>query len=258
MYTKTISAIIIFLILISFSSLSFSDELTLYLPSGYSEEEIEYLEKAKEIDPENYGIYYALGFAYFRKGDYSKVIECHQRFNQFYRPGSILAFQNLELAYRMIGDYRLAAYYAQKSGGVNMSSLDKQKQTREIESLARALQISPYIAGVYVQIASLNSVKKEILDEEIGYLEKAIHIDPDNFGTYYALGVAYYLKEDYDKALECASKFTQFNPACSLTFYGLGLAYYNMGDKEGVQKQIDKLYELECGYLAQKLEKLIK
>lgn len=219
---------------------------------GYSDEEIAYLEKVLRLDPDNFGIYYALGVAYYRKGDYAQVIECYQKFTQglFSNPNYVEASRNLEMAYARIrpGQYRTSlGFVPLYSKGLN----------QEIDALAKALQINPKISEVYIYLAGSRSPYPQVLKEEIGYLEQALEINPDNFGTYYALTAAYYRKGDYEKVFENLVKFTELNPGCALSHYGLGVAYYNTEDTPHAQEQVYMLRSFGRDDLADDLAQLI-
>ena len=209
----------------------------------YSSQDIEYLKKALQISPDNFGSYYGLGLAYFRKGDYHMTIDCHEKFIGLFNPDSQQTARNLEIAYQRLG-------YAKTGIQSSPASYDE----KEIEALTRALAINPQIAQIYVYLIGLSPVSQAILNEEIQYLEKAYNSNPDNFGTILALIVAYYRRQDYDKALQYLSEFTILNPDCSLTHRGLAIAYYKKGDINNALSQVSQLRQLGYNDLVRELE----
>ncbi len=184
------------------------------------DEEIQYLERALAVNPDNLGTYYGLGAAYYKMEDYEKAIETHKKFTQLLQKFiSEQADQNLNIGYQGVGSY------------------DEETET----VLSRALQINPRLIVAYGYLLGLTTTSQMRVDEEIRYLEKAIQINPQNFGTLLALGAAYYRRKNYDKALECLSGFTQANPDCSITHYGLAIAYYEQGDPDNASMQANIL-----------------
>ncbi len=240
---------------------SYAQEEKTHLSQIPYEEEIGYLQRALGIDPDNFGIYYSLGIAYYRQNQYDKVIECHQKFSQL--TDYPQAYRNLEKAYRKIGDYSKAREYAQKASAYqesnpSVSLRSMARDNREIEILSKILLINPEVGALYANIKGLDAVKKEDLAKEIGYLQRALGIDPDNFGIYYGLGIAYYKAEDYDKVIEYCLKFTQANRGCAYTHYGLGIAYNNQGDSTNALAEVEQLKRMGYFDLAEKLEAIIR
>lgn len=230
---------------------------------SYASEETEYLEQALKTDPDNFGIYYGLGLAYYADKQYEKVIECHKKFTQLTSYPE--AYRNLERAYRKIGDYAKAREYSQKAVDYErnknsvrtlMPLAPAARDAREIEALGKMLQINPNLGSLYANL-SQDTISKASLEREIGFLEQALKINPDNFGIYYGLGIAYYKNEEYDKAIECCLKFTRANPTCALTYYGLGVAYYNTKDTASALEQLMQLKRIGSFELAGKLEALM-
>jgi superkiller protein 3 len=259
--TKVILLILIGLFF-SWAGPSYAGIIDDYFQNGYSQEEENCLAKALELAPENHGIYYALGIVYFKKGDYDKVIECHQKFTQLLKHDYYQAYKNLEAAYRKLGDYKKATEYSWKAGeyakGYPPPVFNKEEdRNREIDALASALKIAPGMARIYLNVVVFFNAQNQEAGKEIEYIERAIQLDPENYGNYYGLGIAYYRKGDYDKAIDCFFRFTQNNPDCASTFYGLGLAYNSKQDKPNALAQVERLREIGRFELAEELEAII-
>jgi len=235
-------------LLILFLSISFSlaeDITKAYLVGGKSDvgQEIQYLEKAISVSPDNFATYYALGVAYYRKGDFDKVIECYNEHFQFRQTDYKEAARRIEMAKR--GEIPYVSYLAHPD-------IDK-----EIEALSEALKIVPRFVHFYAHLVGLSTPPSSQLNEEIEYLNQAAEVNPKNFGTYYALGVAYYRKGEYEKALQCLRIFEQLNPACALSYYGLGVTYYKTGHIDKAVGLARTLRGLGRDDLAKDLEEVV-
>lgn len=68
-------------------------------------------------------------------------------------------------------------------------------------------------------------------DRAISGLEQILHSDPDHFDARLALGMAYYRKGDYARAIEEGHKAEKLKPHEQLVHTNLSLFYMKSGDK---------------------------
>lgn len=71
-----------------------------------------------------------------------------------------------------------------------------------IKAYRTAIELNPYNAHALVGGAGLYGVPEEVLtlEEAIGWLEKAVQIEPDNGNNHFNLGVCYHEANQYSKA----------------------------------------------------------
>ena len=84
----------------------------------------------------------------------------------------------------------------------------------------------------------------ELTDSEIHDNHK-----PNDAKTYYNSGMAYYKKQEYDKAITAFSEARKINPDYSEAYYNRGNAYWGEVDFDKAIVDYDKAIELNPGLL---------
>lgn len=87
--------------------------------------------------------------------------------------------------------------------------------------------------------------KQKWLNESQRAFEKAIEIYPKYHDAYGQLGLAYYRKNDYNKALELYNQSISYKPNSPKVYSNMGIIYYNRGDMAKAQEVYEKAVKLD-------------
>ncbi len=187
------------------------------------------LENAIRLDKNNDKALTNLGFILYSekkydvaKANFERAIEINLKQD--------LAYNNLSLIYAYEENYPKAVEYVEKAIDLNKNSLYENNK------------------GYYLlNIGKFEDGKKLI--------DKAIEADSKNAWAYRNLGVYYFLKKDFTKAIAEFEKSDKLDPSVELLNYYLGLSqeslgnttkacqYWNVGVQLNEQKSIEKLAE---------------
>ncbi|GBC07944.1 hypothetical protein RclHR1_00780024 [Rhizophagus clarus] len=81
--------------------------------------------------------------------------------------------------------------------------------------------------------------------EAVRYFTKANIIDPENIHNLNKRAIAYFILQEYNKALIDLGKVIQLDPSNSLAYYNKGLIYYTIGNIEDALVAFKKCLELD-------------
>jgi tetratricopeptide (TPR) repeat protein len=103
-------------------------------------------------------------------------------------------------------------------------------------------------AGLYnMSKQESGEVDEDIVDESIGYYEKALDIEPDEPQTIFNIVVAHVAKKDWDSAVLWGEKYVDTSPADSRGWQLLARCYSEMGDKDKARDALKKVEQLGQG-----------
>lgn len=85
-------------------------------------------------------------------------------------------------------------------------------------------------------------------EKAIGYFKKAVNSNPDLGEAFNNLGVAYAKQGDYSKAIDCYKKATLNNPNYATPFNNTGVAFYKLGYLEKAIKYFEKAIKADPKY----------
>ena len=123
-----------------------------------------------------------------------------------------------------------------------------------MKSFEEALSLDPNFASTYVWIAwthmwnvwfGPSATRNQSLEKAFQFAEKAKALDDKSFGGPAALGHAYLLKRDYDKALAEGKLATELAPNSSLAASHLGWTLRSVGRYEEAMKEYERALRLD-------------
>jgi tetratricopeptide (TPR) repeat protein len=179
-------------------SLKITDvDVTTYLEKGWNaiakgnyDEAISILEEVKEYAPENTKVLALLGWAYVQKGEFDSAIPLYLK---------VLSFEpNNTIAMKDIG------YICYKKGIYGEA----------IEHLAKVVRIDndPTATLYALYYLGLVYLDREMYDDAIDFLKKAIERGPNLQEAYYHLGLAYEKKGEFEKSKEFYRRVIEISP----------------------------------------------
>ncbi|MEO0293173.1 MAG: tetratricopeptide repeat protein [candidate division WOR-3 bacterium] len=190
-----------------------------YLESqGRIQEAIQNYKKAYEYAPNNGGIAFRLGNAYFESGDYAKAVEFLKKAKDFFG-NDIDVIKRLGEAYTELGEYSKAIEEYNSilkmipkhvSSRLNIGNVYlKMKQYGKAESYYKeALEIEPDNLSVYYQLINLELLRDNLPGVK-KYIDRAFSIDSDDeillalYGEYYyRVGLKYMGDKKWNPAIE--------------------------------------------------------
>lgn len=151
------------------------------------EEAIATIEKAIEQNPNDALAHNALGVIYSQKGEFDKALEYFDK------------------AISLKDDYFKAIY---NKFNLLISNRKIEEATALIENLTKQ---HPDHADGWINYAMLTAGAGK-REEAMGYLDKAIQINPKDFDAMVKKGQLYLLDQDYEKALECFNSALEIAP----------------------------------------------
>lgn len=161
-------------------------------------------------------------------------------------------YQNAEQDEKALAEYKIVENMAPDLPGVHFSVghllLKTNKQDQAREELAAELRVNPEHAEANAEMGTLLLDRMDAVSA-IPYLEKAVQLEPGQWGTYQQLGKAYYMQKDFPKA-ETALKQAVRHDSKGLAHYQLGLVYRSQGQKEAANEQFEISRKLKLESLA--------
>jgi tetratricopeptide (TPR) repeat protein len=199
-------------------------------------------------------VYYVLGIAYGKKGEYDKAITSYKKaieINTIHDE----AYNNMGIAYRNKGEYDKAIASYEKAIKINPEKdeayynnmgivySNKGKYDKAIASYEKAIEINPEKDEAYNNMGFSYANKGEY-DKAITSYKKAIEINPKKDEAYNNMGSAYYEKGEYDKAIASYKKAIEINPKYDSAYNNMGVAYAKQKNPEQVFEAWQKVFEL--------------
>ena len=150
---------------------------------------IKYLHKAIELKSVNNMVYFAIGAAYYNKGDYKSAILPFEKAIDLNYQDSITLYQKIGRTYMYNGKYERAREYFQKQMKLSSDSIVK--------------------ADANMNLGSTYFMQKKY-DLAIAFFNTALNFDSKNGEIYYQIGYAYFQKGgNSEKVIECLQKAKQ-------------------------------------------------
>lgn len=144
-------------------------------------------------------------------------------------PGAAVAYNNIGMIYRRMGDYELAFRYTQK-----------------------ALEIDPQYGLACKNLGGLYGKKGDMKNAE-KFLEEAVRYSPKDPGVYNNLGIVYALTGRQDRAYEAFNKVLTLNPDNAEAYYNLG----NLSLSKGLIADAIQYYERSIQINHEAIEPLV-
>lgn len=219
---------------------------------------------ALRITPNDNDITYTLGLAYLKQHQLAPAQQIYQRmrgqlgdrpqlhivFGRAYRETGFLgeAIDEFKRAITLDANFPRAHYYLGltyllKDGASRMPDAEQEFK------IELASNPNEFFANYYLGIIYLMDRKWE---PAIGFLQKAVLIEPANADPYFHLGQAYQATERYTEAIEVLRKSIALNPSLSHNDYQVATAHYRLGQSllkagqnEAGQKELQLSAELK-------------
>jgi len=226
------------------------------------EEAIAIYEKALQFDPENHQIWYQLGNAVLRLGQYDaannywKFATCIEALKR--NPDDYQAWGNRGNALSAIGrkEEAIASYdralsinpdYYEAWNGQGFASSKLGREEEAITSYDRALSINPdfYIAWFNRGIALYAIGRKE---EAIASYDRALSINPDFYGAWSNRGSALSNLGRNKEAITSYDRALSINPDDYLSWSDQGIALFNLGRNEEAIASCDRALSINPDY----------
>jgi len=94
------------------------------------------------------------------------------------------------------------------------------------------------------------SMRYNLIDEAIKYLNKALSLDPNHQPSHYLLGMAHVEKENYKEAAAAFEKSLELKPDVSEAHVRLGVVYQKMGLPDKAEEEYKKAYIIDESSMA--------
>jgi len=204
----------------------------LYLGNTYLREKnyikaLPYLEKAKELMPDEENVYLALKDIYNRTDEREKADAIMQEYSAKF-PGSLDKHINTE-----------------RLNNKGIDSLNEKKYTEAIDYFTRSLQIDRVNPDTcyYLGIAYLKVDKNQAEH----YLKEALDYSPGYIEALISLAQLKYDLKNYNETIAWSKKGIEINPKTGRFYVLMGISYYNVGQKNEALAALNKYLELEPG-----------
>jgi tetratricopeptide (TPR) repeat protein len=172
----------------------------LALPSGESDKVVELMQKAVDLDPENAGYVYNLGWFYDQIGNSQRAAALYERAIQL-SPLSFEAMNNLALIHGKSGDAGRALRLLEQAiqtdpdsevAYFNLAShyVRQRDWTQALRSLDRVLTLNPANSAAAVEKGRIQ-LELGRADEAIETLNRALDVDAFSLDAYLLLSTAY-------------------------------------------------------------------
>ncbi|MEP7144698.1 MAG: tetratricopeptide repeat protein [Ferruginibacter sp.] len=209
---------------------------------GELDKGIEYYDKAIAADPDNVDLINDLGIVYsVDKKDYDKAIEQFKKAIEIDK-NFAFAFRNLGFVYSEKGETGKAIDNFEKAKAADPLNPklyrdlgrvyfeDIKDYDKAIQQYTKALEMEPENSDAMYFLRKAFREKGEI-DIVIGYFEKSIMNDPDNFHLYYVLGDIFFEdKKDYERAIKQYEKATEIGKDYAYSYVKVALVYKAKGE----------------------------
>jgi len=127
---------------------------------------------------------------------------------------------------------------------LGMAYTNKKEYFMAEELFLQAINIKSEDAFTLFGLGYLNGVQ-EIYDKALGYLEKAIDLDPKCVHAWNGKGNTLVGLKRYEEALKCYEKAIELDPKYVLAWYNKGNAFGRLGENEEAVRCFDKALTLD-------------
>ncbi|MDY6407987.1 MAG: tetratricopeptide repeat protein, partial [Pseudomonadota bacterium] len=197
-----------------------------FLTIGQYSEAIPILRQMAQQNPNDPSIQMLLGESLFQTQDYSHALQTFTRATDLFQKENQTAGMGRAL-------FMKALIY------------DKMGNEEQVEkSLLSALRQIPNDPQTLNYLGYLWLDKRKNIDEAFKMVEKAAELDPSDPAIMDSLALGYYLKKDYQKALELAEKSTDLISYSSVAYAHLGDIYAALNRPKEAHYQYRKALDL--------------
>jgi tetratricopeptide (TPR) repeat protein len=195
-----------------------------YLAKNSTGEAEESFQDALTLNPDFLRPYYSLAKIYLNTGNQEKAITQYKTLIEK-QPEQELPHMMLGTIYEMQKKYDLSEHH-----------------------YLEALKIKPGFAAAENNLAYLLASQNKDIDVALGYAQNAKEKLPGDPGVMDTIGLIYYKKQMYDKAIREFTESLEKLPENATVHFHLGLAYHKKGEKKLAEKELRKALELEDGF----------
>lgn len=196
----------------------------MYLAKNNNDEAEKSFQNALTFNPDFLRPYYSLAKIYLRTGQEEKAISQYKTLIEK-QPGQ-------ELPHMMLG---------------TIYEMQKQFELSERHYL-EALKIKPGFAAAENNLAYLLASQDKDIDVALGYAQSAKEKLPEDPGVMDTIGLIYYKKQMYDRAIRELTVSLEKLPGNAMVHFHLGLTYHKKGNKELAEKELKKALELDDSF----------
>jgi len=124
------------------------------------------------------------------------------------------------------------AYYLAFYRGRNLYNLGYADQA--LIHFEQALRLVPEQEDLPYIYSYMGSAYKdlELYDEALSVLEKGLQVDEERSDIHNMMGVCYFKKEEYAKAIPCFERAVALNPSSGMDYANLGVNHRRLGNKD--------------------------
>jgi len=220
---------------------------------GNIETEIEYYNRAIELNPENAKAYNNRGLAYMNLeeyekaiSDYNKAIELNPEDADVYNNRGD-AYRNLKEYEEAIGDYNKAIElnpeHANAYNNRGLAYMNLEEYGTAIRDYNKAIELNSKFATAYynrgIAFSYLKGYEKAISD-----YNKAIELNPESDAAYNNRGLAYKNLKEYEKAISDYNRAIELNPESDAAYNNRGIAYEDLKEYEKAISDFNRAMEL--------------
>jgi len=193
----------------------------IYYRMNEPENAIKFLEKAKEIRPDNFETNYYLALSYDRMNQFEKAASVYNKLIKLNPEGAEAYYSQLVKLYDRAGQYKKA-----------------------IEAAKQLIIKNPYNPASYYNLG-VEYIKLKDYDRAIGVLNQAIALDPNYSLAYYNLGIVYFKIRRYDSALKIFQQYVKLSPNDPEGYYNLGTCYIALKQYEASLQPLERVVRLK-------------
>lgn len=228
-------------------------------PNDALQKAIQELEKCRELDPQNYKVYYALGGAYFELNQPEKAIRAYEEFQNIYK-GTDSGYCEIAKYYLENDDHEKAIEYLKKAIEIQPESSESLYLLGNIYSGLNRIEEAIPVYRTLARTPGGNNldVKKRLamflvdtggFEEAAELLDSIMQDEPDNFENRLLLGRAQIGLQEYAEGIETLRSIQTRNPELNLKVqYYIGIALKNNGEySEAIKTFTDLLSEIPPG-----------
>lgn len=173
-------------------------------------EDISLWEDTLEKTPNKIRTHINLGVAYMRASLFDKSLKEYEKANK--------------IIDNFYSHYNTAIVYEKK--GLDDIAIMEFKKALILAEITTIPNIHTALAQY---MAARLYIKKDLVDEVIANINKAIQLHPDFYEAHNDLGIAYGKKGIFDKAIDAFRIALQINPYYAVAHYNLGITYEGIG-----------------------------
>lgn len=186
------------------------------------DEQINWLNRAIQLDPNYAMAFHMRGVAYAWKGNHDRAIQDFTR--------------ALEL--RPTYSWAPASHYERGNAFAR-----KGDYARALQDVTRATELSPTYADAFVSLGSIYRLQGD-LDRAIAGFSRAVELRPNYTGVYQLLGACCFQKNDFDAALKHFGRAIQLSPKDASGYENRATVYAMKGDNDRAVQDATRAIEL--------------